>query len=232
MEQTAGAGITGATSNLDVANLGDQLSVKVVVLPAYSQSEVRLLANGQSVEPQARLRAASEAKSYYYQVPVAQADVKLKVEGLRLNQYQLTVAESTGGRVEGVPSGKVTHGDTVSLTAKAAEGMTFVRWWDGNTLNPYPYPVTGDQTIRAYFVGESSPVDNESVTAEEVRVCSPTTGGLWVELPVPQDIWLWDSSGRLLLHRFESGTVRLAVPAGIYLLQCGMRPAFKVVVRQ
>lgn len=232
LEQTAGAGITGATSNLDVANLGDQLSVKVVVLPAYSQSEVRLLANGQSVEPQARLRAASEAKSYYYQVPVAQADVKLKVEGLRLNQYQLTVAESTGGRVEGVPSGKVTHGDTVSLTAKAAEGMTFVRWWDGNTLNPYPYPVTGDQTIRAYFVGESSPVDNESVTAEEVRVCSPTTGGLWVELPVPQDIWLWDSSGRLLLHRFDSGTVRLAVPAGIYLLQCGMRPAFKVVVRQ
>ena len=232
LEQTAGAGITGATSNLDVANLGDQLSVKVVVLPAYSQSEVRLLANGQSVEPQARLRAASEAKSYYYQVPVAQADVKLKVEGLRLNQYQLTVAESTGGRVEGVPSGKVTHGDTVSLTAKAAEGMTFVRWWDGNTLNPYPYPVTGDQTIRAYFVGESSPVDNESVTAEEVRVCSPTTGGLWVELPVPQDIWLWDSSGRLLLHRFESGTVRLTVPAGIYLLQCGMRPAFKVVVRQ
>ena len=232
LEQTAGAGITGATSNLDVANLGDQLSVKVVVLPAYSQSEVRLLANGQSVEPQARLRAASEAKSYYYQVPVAQADVKLKVEGLRLNQYQLTVAESTGGRVEGVPSGKVTHGDTVSLTAKAVEGMTFVRWWDGNTLNPYPYPVTGDQTIRAYFVGESSPVDNESVTAEEVRVCSPTTGGLWVELPVPQDIWLWDSSGRLLLHRFESGTVRLTVPAGIYLLQCGMRPAFKVVVRQ
>ena len=231
LEQTAGAGITGATSNLDVANLGDQLSVKVVVLPAYSQSEVRLLANGQSVEPQARLRAASEAKSYYYQVPVAQADVKLKVEGLRLNQYQLTVAESTGGRVEGVPSGKVTHGDTVSLTAKAAEGMTFVRWWDGNTLNPYPYPVTGDQTIRAYFVGESSPVDNESVTAEEVRVCSPTTGGLWVELPVPQDIWLWDSSGRLLLHRFESGTVRLTVPAGIYLLQCGMQPAFKVVVR-
>ena len=232
LEQTAGAGITGATSNLGVANLGDQLSVKVVVLPAYSQSEVRLLANGQSVEPQARLRAASEAKSYYYQVPVAQADVKLKVEGLRLNQYQLTVAESTGGRVEGVPSGKVMHGDTVSLTAKAAEGMTFVRWWDGNTLNPYPYPVTGDQTIRAYFVGESSPVDNESVTAEEVRVCSPTTGGLWVELPVPQDIWLWDSSGRLLLHRFESGTFRLAVPAGIYLLQCGMRPAFKVVVRQ
>ena len=232
LEQTAGAGITGATSNLDVANLGDQLSVKVVVLPAYSQSEVRLLANGQSVEPQARLRAASEAKSYYYQVPVAQADVKLKVEGLRLNQYQLTVAESTGGRVEGVPSGKVTHGDTVSLTAKTVEGMTFVRWWDGNTLNPYPYPVTGDQTIRAYFVGESSPVDNESVTAEEVRVCSPTTGGLWVELPVPQDIWLWDSSGRLLLHRFDSGTVRLAVPAGIYLLQCGMRPVCKVVVRQ
>ena len=232
LEQTAGAGITGATSNLDVVNLGEQLSVKVVVLPAYSQSEVRLLANGQAVEPQARLRAASDAKSYYYQVPVSQAEVKLKVEGLRLNQYQLTVAETAGGRVTGVPSGKVTYGDTVALAAKPDAGMTFVRWWDGNTLNPYPYKVTGDQVIRAYFVGESSPVDNESVTAEEVRVCSPTTGGLWVELPVPQDIWLWDSSGRLLLHRFDSGTVRLAVPAGIYLLQCGMRPAFKVVVRQ
>ena len=98
-------------------------------------------------------------------------------------------------------------------------------------MNPYPYVVTGDQTVRAYFVGESSPVDNESITAEEVRVCSPTTGGLWIELPVPQDVWLWDSSGRLLLHRFDSGTVRLALPAGIYLLQCGMQPVIKVVVR-
>lgn len=229
--QTAGAGILGSTSNLDVVNLGEQASVKVVVLPAYSQSEVRLLANGEQVEPNMRLRAASESKTYYYQVPVAEAEVELKVEGLRLNQYQLTVAESTGGRVEGVPTAKVTHGDAVTLTAKPAEGMTFVRWWDGNTRNPYPYTVTGDQAIRAYFVGENSPVDNESVTAEEVRVCSPTTGGLWVEVPVPQDIWLWDSSGRLLLHRFDSGTVRLAVPAGIYLLQCGMQPAFKVVVR-
>lgn len=229
--QTAGAGILGSTSNLDVVNLGEQASVKVVVLPAYSQSAVRLLANGEQVEPNMRLRAASESKTYYYQVPVAEAEVELKVEGLRLNQYQLTVAESTGGRVEGVPTAKVTHGDAVTLIAKPAEGMTFVRWWDGNTRNPYPYTVTGDQAIRAYFVGENSPVDNESVTAEEVCVCSPTTGGLWVELPVPQDIWLWDSSGRLLLHRFDSGTVRLAVPAGIYLLQCGMQPAFKVVVR-
>lgn len=229
--QTAGAGILGSTSNLDVVNLGEQASVKVVVLPAYSQSEVRLLANGEQVEPNMRLRAASESKTYYYQVPVAEAEVELKVEGLRLNQYQLTVAESTGGRVEGVPTAKVTHGDAVTLTAKPAEGMTFVRWWDGNTRNPYPYTVTGDQAIRAYFVGENSPVDNELVSAEEVRVCSPMTGGLWVELPAPQDIWLWDSSGRLLLHRFDSGTVRLAVPAGIYLLQCGMQPAFKVVVR-
>lgn len=231
LEQTPGAGITGAMSNLDVANVGEQLSVKVVVLPAYSQSEVRLLANGQAVEPQVRMCAASESKSYYYQVPVSQTEVKLKVEGLQLNRYQLKAAESTGGRIEGVPTGKVTHGDTVSLTAKAAEGMTFVRWWDGNTVNPYPYVVTGDQTVRAYFVGESSPVDNESITAEEVRVCSPTTGGLWIELPVPQDVWLWDSSGRLLLHRFDSGTVRLALPAGIYLLQCGMQPVIKVVVR-
>ena len=231
LEQTPGAGITGAMSNLDVANVGEQLSVKVVVLPAYSQSEVRLLANGQAVEPQVRMCAASESKSYYYQVPVSQTEVKLKVEGLQLNRYQLKAAESTGGRIEGVPTGKVRHGDTVSLTAKAAEGMTFVRWWDGNTVNPYPYVVTGDQTVRAYFVGESSPVDNESITAEEVRVCSPTTGGLWIELPVPQDVWLWDSSGRLLLHRFDSGTVRLALPAGIYLLQCGMQPVIKVVVR-
>ena len=231
LEQTAGAGITGATSNLDVVNLGEQLSVKVVVLPAYSQSEVCLLANGQAIEPQVRLRAASEAKSYYYQVPVAQAEMKLKVEGLHLNQYQLTVAETIGGRVEGVPSGKVTHGDTVSLVAKPADGMTFVRWWDGNTLNPYPYAVTEDLTIRAYFMGESWLVDNESVEKEEVRVFSPATGGLWLELPVPQDVRLWDSRGRLLLHRFEVGSVRLAVPAGVYLLQCGTtQSAMKVVV--
>ena len=231
LEQTAGAGITGATSNLDVVNLGDQLSVKVVVLPAYSQSEVRLLANGEVMEPNVQLRAASESKTYYYKVPIEEAQVELKVEGLRLNQYQLTVAEAIGGRVEGVPSSKVVYGDTVTLAAKPDAGMTFVRWWDGNTLNPYPYPVMGDQTIRAYFIGEDTPVNNELVEKEEMRIFSPVTGGLWLELPVPQDVRLWDSRGRLLLHRFEAGSVRLAVPAGVYLLQCGtMQSVMKVVV--
>ncbi len=230
--QTAGAGITGSTSNLDVVNLGECVQVRVIVLPAYSQSEVRLLANGKVVEPNVQLRATSVSKSYYYEVTVSEPLVELKVDGLQLNRYQLTVDEPIGGSVSGVPANMVSHGDVVTLAAKPAEGMAFVRWWDGNTLNPYPYVVTGDQVIHAYFVGESSPVDNELIAEEHVNVFSPETGGLWLEVPVPQDVRLWDSGGRLLLHRHVSGSVHLAVPAGIYLLQCGMRPAIKVVVRK
>ena len=230
--QTAGAGITGSTSNLDVVNWGECVQVRVVVLPAYSQSEVRLLANGKVVEPNVQLRATSVSKSYYYEVTVSEPLVELKVDGLQLNRYQLTVDELIGGRVSGVPANMVSHGDVVTLAAKPAEGMAFVRWWDGNTLNPYPYVVNGDQVIHAYFVGESSPVDNELIAEEHVNVFSPETGGLWLEVPVPQDVRLWDSGGRLLLHRHVYGSVHLAVPAGIYLLQCGMRPAIKVVVRK
>ncbi|MGM9797031.1 MAG: InlB B-repeat-containing protein [Parabacteroides sp.] len=230
--QTAGAGITGSMSNLDVVNLGECVQVRVIVLPAYSQSEVRLLANGKVVEPNVQLRATSVSKSYYYEVTVSEPLVELKVDGLQLNRYQLTVDELIGGSVSGVPANMVSHGDVVTLAAKPAEGMAFVRWWDGNTLNPYPYVVTGDQVIHAYFVGESSPVDNELIAEEHVNVFSPETGGLWLEVPVPQDVRLWDSGGRLLLHRHVSGSVHLAVPVGIYLLQCGMRPAIKVVVRK
>ena len=230
--QTAGAGITGSTSNLDVVNLGECVQVRVIVLPAYSQSEVRLLANGKVVEPNVQLRATSVSKSYYYEVTVSEPLVELKVDGLQLNRYQLTVDELIGGSVSGVPANMVSHGDVVTLAAKPAEGMAFVRWWDGNTLNPYPYVVNGDQVIHAYFVGESSPVDNELIAEEHVNVFSPETGGLWLEVPVPQDVRLWDSGGRLLLHRHVYGSVHLAVPAGIYLLQCGMRPAIKVVVRK
>ena len=70
--QTAGAGITGSTSNLDVVNLGECVQVRVIVLPAYSQSEVRLLANGKVVEPNVQLRATSVSKSYYYEVTVSE----------------------------------------------------------------------------------------------------------------------------------------------------------------
>lgn len=66
LNQSPGAGITGANSNMDAVKSGDVVQLKVVLLPAYSQSEVVLTADDKVLTPETSLRAASETKTYVY----------------------------------------------------------------------------------------------------------------------------------------------------------------------
>lgn len=229
--QSPGAAITATNWNADAVSIGDVVQLKVVLLPAYSRSEIVLTADGKELTPETSLRAASETKTYLYNLPVEKDGITVKVSGLKLNSYEVTVAQTDGGTVSAVPTGKVTHGDKVLLEAEAASGMLFVKWWDGNTLNPYPYTVTSDTEVKAYFIGESLPVANESVEAEQVRI-KVSGSTLFVEVPETSPLYIWDYKGVLCRAlTIPAGTYTCPLPSGAYLVKVAEKQPVKVVVR-
>lgn len=231
LNQSPGAGITGANSNMDAVKSGDVVQLKVVLLPAYSQSEVVLTADDKVLTPETSLRAASETKTYVYNLPVDKDGITVKVSGLKLNSYEVTVRQTNGGTVSAVPAGKVTHGDKVQLKAEAASGMLFVKWWDGNTLNPYPYTVTSDTEVKACFVGTESTVDNELVDTERVRM-KVSGSTLFIEVPETSLLYIWDYKGSLFRTlTVPAGMYTSSLPSGAYLVKVGDGQPVKVVVR-
>lgn len=232
LNQSPGAGITGAGSNMDAVKSGDVVQLKVVLLPAYSQSEVVLTADDKVLTPETSLRAASETKTYVYNLPVDKDGITVKVSGLKLNSYEVTVSQTDGGTVSAVPAGKVTHGDKVQLKAEAVSGLLFVKWWDGNTLNPYPYTVTSDTEVKAYFLGAESPVDNESIQKEDkVRMI---VNGKTLSIVTAEEaiVYIWDYKGSLFRHRkIPAGEFASDLPSGIYLVKVGETEVKKVIIR-
>ena len=232
LNQSPGAGITGANSNMDAVKSGDVVQLKVVLLPAYSQSEVVLTADDKVLIPETSLRAASETKTYVYNLPVDKDGITVKVSGLKLNSYEVAVSQTNGGTVSAVPAGKVIHGDKVQLKAEAASGMLFVKWWDGNTLNPYPYTVTSDTEVKACFVGTESTVDNESIRKDDKVSVSVTGRVLSVAVAEKSALYIWDYKGSLFRNQtIPAGEYTMSLPSGVYLVKVGDMIVRKVVVR-
>ena len=232
LNQSPGAGITGANSNMDAVKSGDVVQLKVVLLPAYSQSEVVLTADDKVLTPETSLRAASETKTYIYNLPVEKDGITVKVSGLKLNSYEVTVSQTNGGTVSAVPAGKVTHGDKVQLKAEAASGMLFVKWWDGNTLNPYPYTVASDTEVKACFVGTESTVDNESIRKDDKVSVSVTGRVLSVAVAEESALYIWDYKGSLFRNQtIPAGEYTMSLPSGVYLVKVGDMIVRKFVVR-
>jgi len=232
LNQTAGAGITGVNANLDAVKSGDVVQLKVVLLPAYSQSEVVLTADDQKVSPEVSLRAATDTKTYVYKLPVQKDGVTIKVSGLKLNTYDVTMVQMDGGTVSVSPAGKVTHGDKIQLKAQPASGMLFVKWWDGNTLNPYPYTVTSDTEVKAYFLGAESTVDNESIQKEENAQIAVSGQTLSVTVAEESMLYIWDYKGSLFRNlKIPAGGYTLILPAGGYLVKVGDMGARKIIIR-
>lgn len=232
LNQTAGAGITGVNANLDAVKSGDVVQLKVVLLPAYSQSEVVLTADDQKLSPEVSLRAATDTKTYVYKLPVQKDGVAVKVSGLKLNTYDVTMAQTDGGTVSVLPIGKVTHGDKIQLKAQPASGMLFVKWWDGNTLNPYPYTVTSDTEVKAYFLGAESTVDNESIQKEEKAQITVSGQTLSVTVAEESMLYIWDYKGSLFRNqKIPAGAYTLNLPAGGYLVKVGDMGARKIIIR-
>lgn len=232
LNQTAGAGITGVNANLDAVKSGDVVQLKVVLLPAYSQSEVVLTADDQKLSPEVSLRAATDTKTYVYKLPVQKDGVTIKVSGLKLNTYDVTMVQTDGGTVSVSPAGKVTHGDKIQLKAQPASGMLFVKWWDGNTLNPYPYTVTSDTEVKAYFLGAESTVDNESIQKEEKAQITVSGQTLSVTVAEESMLYIWDYKGSLFRNlKIPAGGYTLILPAGGYLVKVGDMGARKIIIR-
>lgn len=232
LNQTAGAGITGVNANLDAVKSGDVVQLKVVLLPAYSQSEVVLTADDQKLSPEVSLRAATDTKTYVYKLPVQKDGVAVKVSGLKLNTYDVTMAQTDGGTVSVLPIGKVTHGDKIQLKAQPASGMLFVKWWDGNTLNPYPYTVTSDTEVKAYFLGAESTVDNESIQKEEKAQITVSGQTLSVTVAEESMLYIWDYKGSLFRNqKIPAGAYTLNLPAGGYLVKVGDMGTRKIIIR-
>ena len=232
LNQTAGAGITGVNANLDAVKSGDVIQLKVVLLPAYSQSEVVLTADDQKLSPEVSLRAATDTKTYVYKLPVQKDGLAVKVSGLKLNTYDVTMAQTDGGTVSVLPIGKVTHGDKIQLKAQPASGMLFVKWWDGNTLNPYPYTATSDTEVKAYFLGAESTVDNESIQKEEKAQITVSGQTLSVTVAEESMLYIWDYKGSLFRNqKIPAGAYTLNLPAGGYLVKVGDMGTRKIIIR-
>ena len=80
----------------------------------------------------------------------------IKVSGtFEINKYDIKV-EYANGTVTGIPTDKVTHGEEVSLFAKANAGYTFKGWYNEEELlssrTSYSFTATKDITITALFV--------------------------------------------------------------------------------
>ena len=89
-------------------------------------------------------------------------------------RYTVNATGSTGGTVTSDYDSQVNCGTTVTLTATADGGYTFVRWSDNNTDNPRQITVTDNITLTAIFAATRF---NVTVTANNSSWGSVTGSG-------------------------------------------------------
>lgn len=227
----AGAALTPVDANADAVLTGDSVRLKLVILPAYSQSEVTIRANGKELASALSLRASSETRTLFYTLPAMTADVTVEVTGLERNEYDVLVQQQKGGTVSASQTGKVKHGTVITLQATPQTGNMFMKWQDGNTQNPYPYVVTGDCTLSGRFIATDKPVGNERISASSVGIqCLNHTLYLYLSEAAP--LWIWNVEGKLVKNVLApSGHSTYPLPDGVYIVKVGTQSPVKVVVR-
>lgn len=231
-EAVPGAGLAVVNGNVDAVEVGNSVTLKVVLLPSYSQSAVKLLANGKEVNETVSMRSSSATRTLLYSLENVTAETKLTLSGLSVNTYVLTLKQTDGGTVSASQINDITDGTKVTLTATAKSGDIFVKWWDGNTLNPYPYTVTSDTEVKAYFLGAESTVDNESIQKEENAQIAVSGQTLSVTVAEESMLYIWDYKGSLFRNlKIPAGGYTLILPAGGYLVKVGDMGARKIIIR-
>ena len=227
----AGAALTPVDANADAVLKDDSVRLKLVILPAYSQSEVKVWANGKELASALSLRASSETRTLFYTLPAMTTDVTVEVTGLERNEYDVLVQQQEGGTVSASQTGKVKHGTVITLQATPQAGNMFMKWQDGNTLNPYPYVVTGDCTLSGRFIATDKPVGNERIPASSVSIqCLNHTLYLYLSEAAP--LWIWNVEGKLVKNVLApSGHSTYPLPDGVYVVRVGTQSPVKVVVR-
>lgn len=228
----AGAGVVSLSGNLNTVEKGGSARFKIVLLPQYAGSKIVVKAAEKVLQREMELRASTEAETYVYSLNNISENTTVTVEGLTLGSYTLTLEQTENGKVEADKTGEQLYGTVVNLTATPEAEYMFLRWSDGNTLNPYPYTITKNVTLKAEFLeADKMVVDNEEIAARDARIYT-ANGSLYVELSQPSDLKVWNFSGAMLINRdIAPGLSSYPLPAGDYLVRVGNNKVVKVMVK-
>lgn len=228
----AGAGVVSLSGNLNAVEKGGSARFKIVLLPQYAGSKIVVKAAEKVLQQEMELRASTEAETYVYSLNNISENTTVTVEGLTLGSYTLTLEQTENGKVEADKTGEQLYGTVVNLTATPEAEYMFLRWSDGNTLNPYPYTITKNVTLKAEFLeADKMVVDNEEIAAQDARIYT-ANGSLYVELSQPSDLKVWNFSGVMLINRdIAPGLSSYPLPAGDYLVRVGNNKVVKVMVK-
>ncbi|WP_195374829.1 MULTISPECIES: InlB B-repeat-containing protein [Parabacteroides] len=230
---SAGAGVSAVNAgNASAVLKGENFQFKVVLLPQYSQSPVIVKAGDKVLQPVMELRAATELTTRYYALENLSADTKVEITGLILNNYKPLIEQTKGGKVSVSTSDSVAYGTNITLKATADPGYIFLKWSDGNTLNPYPYKVEGNSNISAVFIGKGLAVDNESIQKEEKAQITITGQTLSIMVAEESMLYIWDYKGSLFRNqKIPVGGYSMDLPAGVYLVKVGDMGTRKIIIR-
>lgn len=226
-----GAGLAIVNGNVDAVEVGKSVQVKVVLLPSYSQSKVKLLANGKEVDEAVSMRSSSATRTLLYSLENVTAETKLTLSGLSINEYALTMTQTDGGTVSASQVSGIKDGTKITLTATPKSGNLFVKWWDGNTLNPYPYTVTADTEVKASFLGAESTVDNESIRKNNPIEITTDGNRLSIKVDKEYQVYIYNFGGGLYQKRkIPAGGYSMYLPSGEYLIKVGDDIVRKVII--
>lgn len=229
LPNVVGAGV-GVQVDIHTIEVGGKMPFKVVLLPGYSQSEVKVTANGKLLEEGLSMRAAGKSRTLVYSLSDVEKEVKIEIGGLKLDTYNVGVEQSEGGRASVSPSGRIECGKQVVFTAMPDAGNMFVKWSDGNTLNPYPLSVDGDMNLKAVFMRIDMAVANEGIALPVTRIYA-RPGKLYVETKA-SGLSIWNMDGVLIKRTFVSdGCSVHPLPAGLYIVKVGEGEPVKIRIR-
>lgn len=233
-EFPAGCGIAAMDGgNAESVSSGSSLKFRLSVLPAYSQSKnIKVKVGDDILQPVTELRSASESPTYYYVLDKVTADTKVVVSGLVKNKYKLSIEQTVGGQVAISESDSVLIGTEVILTATPEKNYMFLRWNDGNTLNPYPFIVTKEETLKAEFVKAREMVtDNEAVDVVDNRIYV-SNGNLCVYTAQPADLYVYAYTGILVKRmKMTAGYSTIPLSKGEYIVRLGDSDVRKILIR-
>lgn len=226
---TAGAGVAAINSgNASAVLRGEDFQFKVVLLPQYSQSPIVVKAEDKVLQPATELRATTEQTTRFYTLDNLSADTKVEISGVKLNKYKPLIEQTKGGNVSVSTSDSVAYGTNVTLKAIADPGYIFLKWSDGNTLNPYPYRVIEDSNINAVFIGKGLTVDNESIRKnDQIKI---TTDGNRLSIKVDKEyqVYIYKFGGTLYQKlKIPAGVYSMYLPSGVYFVKVGEDEADK-----
>lgn len=233
-ELPAGCGVAAMDEgNAESVSSGSSFKFRLTVLPAYSQSKHIEVKVGETViQPVTELRSSSESPTYYYVLDKVTGDTQVIVSGLEKNKYKLSVEQTAGGQVSISEADSVMIGTEVTLTATPDKNYMFLRWNDGNTLNPYPFVVTKEETLKAEFVKTREMVtDNEDIDVAANRIYV-SNGNLCVYTAQPADLYVYAYTGILVKRmKMTAGYSSIPLPKGEYIVRLGDSDVRKIFIR-